>query len=62
MDIYNLTPLEEQILLAVAKQENYHATVYARASDGKTPMHMQTLDSRKVTKSISALLKELKLI
>ncbi len=59
---YDLSDLEKKILLAIAKQENFLPTPYAKASDGKTNMHMFTLDARRATRAVSDLLKELNII
>ena len=59
---YNLTELEEKIIKVIANKDNYFPTAYAKASDGKTNLHMQTLDARKATKAVTKLLKELNLI
>jgi len=61
-DDYNLTDFEAKLIKVIAKKENYFPTVIGKASDGKTNIHIQTLDARKVTKSISKFLNELNLI
>jgi len=60
-DDYNLSDLEEKIILVIANKNNYFPTKYTKTEDGND-LHIWTLDARKATKSVSKLLKELKII
>lgn len=59
---YNLSEIEEKMLLAIGNRDNFYPTPYLRCADKKSDMHMWTLDARKAAKSVSKLLMELKII